>query len=457
MTRHERISLLPPTASAVETALSLVSAEHRELIPWDDLPKVFDPAQCPARLLPWLATVFSVDVWFDEWSEQRKRDVIANSIRLHRLKGTLAGIEEYAALVDARIVEAVTPPSLFFASDFSDEHFAAWMQRLPELRIYQWTEDSADDIAGALTFSDLPLDTPDETPFDGEAVEQFLAFIDGEFDDEDGPACFCLFSPDYPAATGRKAVLIENGQTIDLEIEDSDVADARGVVISGAERVFFPENAGLGLYLTEIDPDLVDGQEVLEDIAALDDPVDGSFLHDGTDKNYVAYVRKGGQRLTDIGAPSIRGRAVQDSSPIRVYVDGGAVGGWFLDDPFEEAFAAVASDVLFSFYDSWRIVDPRVPATHGPAWSFMDYDVFGIPAYEADLTIDMVETGVFDSWFLDAGPIGFLVESGYEALWNLCDVVVVASSERDRIGLDLSYEGRKSLRRLYQMSELLLR
>ncbi len=54
---------------------------------------IWDPDACPASLLPWLAYALSVDVWDSSWSEARKRAVIAASPMVHRLKGTLASVE----------------------------------------------------------------------------------------------------------------------------------------------------------------------------------------------------------------------------------------------------------------------------------------------------------------------------------------------------------------------------
>jgi phage tail P2-like protein len=453
MTRHVDLSLLPTNATKLETALSLVSAEHRDLIPWGDLAKVFDPALCPERLLPWLATVFSVDVWFESWSVERKREVIARSVELHRAKGTIYGLEEYVELVDGRVASVVTPPALFFASDFGADAYADWYNRLPEVRIFHWAEDTTDEISGATGEAPDPTLAEDEEVPDC-VVEQFLALSDVDFTDETTVAAFCLESEDYPVRSGVRAILIENGVETELGIEAENESDARGAVVSDVERVFFPEDAGLGLFLSTVDPD----DPIGEDLEAYPTFLDfDSYLHDGSDKRYVIYVRRSGQRVTEIGAASIRGRAAADSDPIRVYVDGDVLDGWFLDDPYAEPYCSVPNDIVYSYYDSWRVVDPAVQATFGPDFSFLDFDRFGIPPYTAEAQIDLTERGAWDQWFLDDGPPTYFAENDFVALNNLCDVVVVAKAKRDEVLLDLDYASRPSIRRLYSLSALILR
>jgi phage tail P2-like protein len=83
--------LLPPNATpterAVEAATSRIAA-----IPVV-IGDIWNPATCPAHLLPWLAWALSVDVWDAGWSEQTQRAVIAASTLVHRRKGTIGAIK----------------------------------------------------------------------------------------------------------------------------------------------------------------------------------------------------------------------------------------------------------------------------------------------------------------------------------------------------------------------------
>lgn len=92
----------------------------------DDLPipyaEIMDPYRTPARFLTWLAAHHSVDLWFDDWPDDRKREMIAQcagvstlypASPLAALKGTLVGLKRYLTFVDAEIIDRVAHPSRF--------------------------------------------------------------------------------------------------------------------------------------------------------------------------------------------------------------------------------------------------------------------------------------------------------------------------------------------------------
>ena len=83
------VSLLPPNATAFERALE--AAPDRNI----DIPirKLWSSADCPAALLPYLAWALGVEEWDSDWPEPVKRAAVANAIRIHREKGTLAGLK----------------------------------------------------------------------------------------------------------------------------------------------------------------------------------------------------------------------------------------------------------------------------------------------------------------------------------------------------------------------------
>lgn len=82
--------LLPPSATLAERALEgAVSRLSSVPVP---VGQVWDPATCPAGVLPWLAWALSVDDWDASWSEAQKRAAIAASIQVHRRKGTVGAV-----------------------------------------------------------------------------------------------------------------------------------------------------------------------------------------------------------------------------------------------------------------------------------------------------------------------------------------------------------------------------
>lgn len=96
-----------------------------------------DPWNTAARLLPPLAFDYSVDIWKDAWPELKKREAIALSPRLHRLKGTEQGLREAIALAGGELLKVVTPPAKTFLSpNTTPEQRAEFLSRYPQLRIY---------------------------------------------------------------------------------------------------------------------------------------------------------------------------------------------------------------------------------------------------------------------------------------------------------------------------------
>jgi len=83
--------LLPPNSTAIERALA--GTPDEELLAPELLASLWDATKCPAAALPWLAWALSVDEWDTAWSEAEQRRVIAESIQIHRKKGTRGAVE----------------------------------------------------------------------------------------------------------------------------------------------------------------------------------------------------------------------------------------------------------------------------------------------------------------------------------------------------------------------------
>lgn len=85
-------SLLPPSATAQERAIEQATARVGAVpVP---LRTLWDPDDCPAALLPWLAWTYSVDRWSSSWTEAQKRASIRAAAAVHRYKGTVASIRD---------------------------------------------------------------------------------------------------------------------------------------------------------------------------------------------------------------------------------------------------------------------------------------------------------------------------------------------------------------------------
>ena len=84
--------LLPPNASALERDLEQSMAHYgdeRETL----IGRLWQSKHCPLDLLPWLAWALGVRRWDPAWPEMTRREVVANAIAQHRVRGTLGAVK----------------------------------------------------------------------------------------------------------------------------------------------------------------------------------------------------------------------------------------------------------------------------------------------------------------------------------------------------------------------------
>src|ERR1700726_1232536 len=141
--------ILAPNATEYERVLA--SQVDRLLDLNIPIRELWNPWTCPENLLPYLAWALSVDLWDPQWPLTKRRSVVANSIKHHRLKGTLTGIETYVDLIDSHVVKATVPAAtLFSGPTLSKEQREAWLKKMPQVRVWHQYERS---IAGKRIFS----------------------------------------------------------------------------------------------------------------------------------------------------------------------------------------------------------------------------------------------------------------------------------------------------------------
>jgi hypothetical protein len=128
--------ILPKNGTQAERVLSSQVQRLLDLdIPIRDL---WNPWRCPASLLPYLAWALSVDIWHTDWPDAKKRSVIANAFRHHKIKGTLGAIKTYAELEDATIRRAIVPPAKVFSGPtLTRSQREAWLSGLPQVRVWR--------------------------------------------------------------------------------------------------------------------------------------------------------------------------------------------------------------------------------------------------------------------------------------------------------------------------------
>ena len=98
-------SLLPPSSTPLERAIEQTQARFA---PARIVPALWNAADCPVSVLPYLAWALSVDEWDNGWSETKKRAVIEEARAIHLHKGTPSAIRRALASIghpDAELIE----------------------------------------------------------------------------------------------------------------------------------------------------------------------------------------------------------------------------------------------------------------------------------------------------------------------------------------------------------------
>lgn len=90
-------SILPPNATQLQRDMEAAIAGRLLLLTLAPLRGLNNPDTCPPEILPWLAWAMSVDVWQDDWSLDTKKAVIRQSVKVHKLKGTIGALRHALA------------------------------------------------------------------------------------------------------------------------------------------------------------------------------------------------------------------------------------------------------------------------------------------------------------------------------------------------------------------------
>jgi phage tail P2-like protein len=133
----DAINLLPSNQTAYERSHEDVDA-GRNLDP-DRIRRVKDALLCDERFLPVLAWERGVDLWYDDWSIEKKRYVTDQWFFFERLKGTPEGFRRFYNLVGAKVLKIFSPPQESFSrAAWTDEERARWLSQFQQIRIYPY-------------------------------------------------------------------------------------------------------------------------------------------------------------------------------------------------------------------------------------------------------------------------------------------------------------------------------
>ncbi|MGL5215892.1 MAG: phage tail protein I [Aeromonas hydrophila] len=93
-------ALLPYQSSDLERDLD-IALSHIESV---EIPirTLWNPWECPIDYLPYLAWAVKVGSWSSRWSERVKRQVVAASLDIHRVRGTRQAVEKALESLDVK-------------------------------------------------------------------------------------------------------------------------------------------------------------------------------------------------------------------------------------------------------------------------------------------------------------------------------------------------------------------
>lgn len=393
-------SLLPPNYPKYGRAVDEAGAGLAELPV--DIAKAWNPATCPEALLPFLAWGLSVDVWNSAWPVERRRAAVANSIDMHRHKGTLGGIRDHVAAVGSSVLSAVTPPAASYCSpDITDEERRAFLATLPQLRLFdRW--DAGLSIA---TFWD------DFSHADGGAWDTDSFAAELLFECEGSPR-------ELPVLPG-----VVFGDMVDL----TDRTGEHAVLWqAGVSTPLVPSSVNFTGDHYEV---LLPG-ELLGGVAVGDYLDDNFFLANTAGDRFFSFALKAAGSIPLYSFAVHAGLDAVNTEPDWVHELGTDLAGVFCDQTFDGFYfmpntaAERLYRVIYFFREGEASYDSR-------ALSFLDDARFGIDAYTAELAV--LSPGWRPPWAGEDFVDGFWYDDPPALLDDTLAAVVAAQAERDVI------------------------
>jgi phage tail-like protein len=334
-------TLLPQSATAFERSLTEAMDRSDNLpIPISDLAT---PEMAPGDFVPWLAWGLSTDLWDRDWSLAKKRSVAKAWYDLHRRKGTLAGLKQHVAFLDADLIAHKVPPEGFFAApDVPKDELDAYIRQHPEVRVFLGRDN------GSWNYAD-----------------GFMA--DHAFSDEAAPWVF-----DAPFLYGRRAVLVSGGveTPLRLAIIETDSQEIEGSVL---ERVRRPGRGAAYSFADEFtaDDSFADAFDV--------PPVANTY---SLSRSYQH--RESRLELTRVPV----GLTPRDTRHERMSIPGtDPAPSICVGDFINEGFVG-EDDGRFRVADVIRLIDPSIPSPVVNSGSFAGHNRVGFPAHTAELQIN---------------------------------------------------------------------
>jgi hypothetical protein len=383
------VHLLPSNASALERLTSASAARRFDGIP-TPIETIKRPFDAPTGFLPPLAWEVSLDVWEEDWPEWRKRRAIANSIHLHRIKGTLPAFIGWLDVIGAELQSYVIPPIGAYASPGTTKaERAAFAAQFPELRIYLESNYGA---------ADADLYTND-------------GFSDSEF---------------FTVSTageryGQRAYLIDQGVTTPLPMLPVTWAGA-AAINEGLVGVVIPGEDDGGFFIADaaVDAACVTAAKITSQLLSI-----------AADRSYVpltpqpVVLPSDTPPLTLMNVTPERVATTGSIGPDVLHTDAG-----FIEDYLGAKDSSLRIYDRYYLYDATRVVG--LPGSDGGF--FLDSTRLEIPPFYAEMRVHLGGASPVPTFMLDDGFVGEACMMPVQGqLDRVAAALRAAKSHRDQI------------------------
>jgi phage tail P2-like protein len=384
---------------------------------------VWDPYAISFQNLPYLAWAMGALLWEKDWKEDTKREWTARQWEWKALRGTEAGIamaldfmgRDFVGTGGYELVQALTPPAGFYASpNLTKEQHDAWIRMMPQIRI----KFAVGRGYGSDEFFAAPAEGWENLLPDDEGFEPLPLFAAPEGEGAAG-------RDDGWELWGRKAVLrLANGQETPLKLSEwREATEARpGVIMGQAASAGRSEQGGF--------------------FAGVDFEGDDKFVCFEEEKPHIYNYRIDTTYEHSLSTLHLD-YLFPDLEPIDIrYERNSDIGeggpAFFAGVDFaDDAYADPGLDAAEMLADRIYLHDPSVVAPMNEGSSFAGVDRVSVPAYHADLLVDLKTKEKPDSWI--AGESfegeGFAIPEDLKDFDRALRAVAASKALRDKVGV----------------------
>jgi phage tail P2-like protein len=410
-------------ASGLEKALADVDSQRLLAIYAELVSDQWDPYRISFANLPFLAHSMGVNLWEDDWSEEKRRWWTATQWTFKYQRGSLLGIKTAINAVGYRVKRAIVPPATFYpGKSLTPAERAAFVARFPQLRLYPFK----------------PLDPHPYLCFVGKDKLGHHPKNGGFL----GPLRkFYLTKPEPLSKTMRYVTLWDRGVETELTSRHVVMRSAGGYVTTTFQEVVIPGHTGTIYYAGQPRKYLLPRSHSAA--------VSKFGIYLGVRGNSAASLIRvptnGALQLSQ--AKAIYQTIVPDLQPINLYPE-------YVADTYTESkyklFAGsrkvksylgpgrylIPSNAWRHLYQRWYLWDQTRYPDNRRASVYMGNARFGIPKYTAEVKVEAYEY-IPKAYFRVGGFLrGYLRPRSTKVIDKVRRATVAAMALRDTVRID---------------------